>query len=202
MLSGEGMKDHGMYPPKGVVKNHFKKKMKVPQATVTIGYTGELSLTVKNQVLMACLSNILRTAYLETMREKEGGTYGADVSGSINKFPKERFLFQINFDTDPLKKEKLINITYDEIRKIIAKAPSRESLEKVKANLLKNHREQSGEKNAEYWARTATTEFVYGIDGRNYEKVVTSITPEMVRQFAKKLFSHGNLIEVVMDPEK
>lgn len=200
--SKERMKDHGMHPPKGMVKNHFTQKMKTPQSTVTIGYTGELALTIKNQVLMACLSNILRTVYLQSMREKEGGTYGADVSGGINKFPQESFLFQINFDTDPLKKEKLINITYEEIRKIIAKVPPRESLEKVKANLLKNHREQSGEKNAEYWARTATTKFVYGIDGRNFEKVVSSITPEMVRQFAKKLFSHGNIIEVVMNPEK
>jgi len=150
---------------------------------------------------MEYLTSILNTTYLEKMREKEGGTYGAGVSGNIDKFPRERFIFQVYFDTNPAKKEKLMAIVYDEIGKIMQYGPSKEQLNKVAENLLKRYKEASTEKNSEYWINKAWMLYVYGIDGRlDYEKMVMSVTPEMISEFAKRLFRQGNLIEVVMDP--
>jgi len=193
--------DHGIYPPKGIVKKHFQIPMKTAQSTVTIGYTGEVPLNVENQILMECLADILTTTYLEKMRKEEGGTYGAGVSGNIDKSPTDRFIFQVYFDTNPQKKDRLIDIVYEEIEKIRKEGPSEELLNKVKENLLKRYRESYLDKNAEYWVNKAWMRFVYGIDGdADYEKMVSSITPGMISRFAEKIFSQGNLIEVVMDP--
>ncbi|WP_342328530.1 insulinase family protein [Pedobacter sp. FW305-3-2-15-E-R2A2] len=196
--------DHGMYPPKGVLKKHFTKKMETPQATVTIGYTGEMPYTVKNNILMMFVSEILKTVYLETIREKEGGSYGVAVSGELIKYPKERFIFQVNFDTnpEPMKKERLINLVYQEIKKLMTEGIEQDKVDRVKQNLIKKYLENISKPNARYWNGMQGAFLLYGIDWRTgYDKVVLSITPQMIKEFAENIFKQGNIIEVVMSPE-
>lgn len=190
--------DHGMYPPAGGIKKHFTCKMKVPQSTVTLVYSGKMPLNMHNYVLMSCLSGMLNTRYLEEMREKEGGTYGAYVNGSINNLPAGCFTFQVNFDCDPGKKDRLMKILYGEIEKSWGQAPDPALLNKVKTGLLKSH--QATDKSGRYWTSKATTLFVYGLDDREFDRAVSAITPAMIRDFAGKVFKPGNSIEVVMDP--
>ncbi|MBI9069279.1 MAG: insulinase family protein [Salinivirgaceae bacterium] len=201
--SREKIIDHGIYPPEGIIKKHFSHKMKTPKTTVAVFYSGKLAYTLENIVLINYLENILGTIYLETIREKEGGAYGVSVRGGMLKIPQERYFFQISFNTDPLKQDTLIKIVYSELEKMMTQGPNKENVDKVKMNLLKRHSENLSNQNADYWSRTATTLFVYGVDERsNYEKVVTTVTPEMVHQFAKEIFSSGNIIELVMNPEE
>lgn len=188
--------------PSGVIKKRLTVAMKTPQTTVTIGYLGDVAMSMKNRILMQCLTGTLKMIYNQKMREEEGGTYGVGVSGDIRKIPKERFLFQVNFDTDPAKKDKLLGIVYRELEKIQQTGPSPEYLNKVKENLLKNHQQENSEKNAGWWATQAYMLEVFGVDGRlDYEKMVNSVNPAKVAEFAKRLLNQGNLIEVVMDPK-
>lgn len=200
----EKMRNYGLISPQGLVKKHFTAKMQTPQTTVTIGYTGKIPYTVENIILMDYLSSILKLNYTTRMRMQEGGTYEVEVSGDLYKFPNERFVFQAYFDTDPAKKEKLISIFYQEIEKMIKNGPDQKNLDKVRENLLKSYRAQPAEQNAGYWESKARMFYVYGInqDTSAYRKMVLSITIEKIREFAKRLFNQGNLIEVVMDPEK
>ena len=55
-------------------------------------------------------SQILDLVYTEKVREDEGGTYGVYVGGTLQKYPKEKAILQIIFDTAPEKKEKLMKI--------------------------------------------------------------------------------------------
>ena len=196
----EKYKDLGIYPPKGVVKNNFTKKLQVPKATVFVGYTGEIPYTVENTVLMDYVESILNIIYTESIREKEGGSYGVSVNGSMNKIPKPRFVFQIFFDTDPAKRERLTAIVYDEVKKLITDGPSETNLNKAKEFMLKKHQEDLTE-NA-YWSGIIYDETVLGIDDySNIDKITSSVTPEMIRDFAKKIFSQNNIIEVSMGPQ-
>lgn len=196
--------DHKMYPPKGIVKRHFSRKMETPQSSITIGYTGEIPYTVEHTTLMAFTSEILKMVYTTTIREQEGGSYGVGVSGELIKHPTERFLFQVNFDTapDPVKKQKLIGIVYREIQNLMDKGPEQDKVQKVRQNLLKDYREDLTKPNAQYWNGMQSALLYYGVDWRTgYDQLVSSITPEKIRDFAKKIFTQGNLIEAVMDPE-
>ncbi|NWJ52683.1 MAG: insulinase family protein [Bacteroidetes bacterium] len=197
----ENFKDRGIYPPKGVVKNNFNKKLEVPKTTVFIAYTGEIPYTLENDILIDYVKSILDIVYTENIREKEGGSYGVGVMGSINKFPKQRFGFQINFDTDPAKREKLTGIVYDEIKKIVTDGPNEVNLNKVKENLLKTYQENLNENG--YWSGVIYSQVVNGVDvNTDYAKIVKSVTPTQIRNFAKKIFSQNNIIEVSMSPEK
>jgi zinc protease len=197
----ESFKDLGIYPPKGVVKNNFNKKLQVPKSTVLVAYTGEMPYTLENNVLMDYVESILNIIYTESIREKEGGSYGVNVNGSMNKFPKARFAFQVYFDTDPAKREKLTAIVYDEVKKLISEGPSDVNMNKAKEFMLKKHQEDLTENG--YWSGIIYDQTVLGIDNHTtVEKVTSSVTPAMIRDFAKKIFSQGNIIEVSMSPEK
>ncbi len=197
----ENFKDRGVYPPKGVVKNNFNKKLSVPKTTVFIAYTGEIPYTLKNDILIDYVKSVLEIVYTENIREKEGGSYGVSVSGNLSRLPKQRFGFQINFDTDPAKREKLTGIVYDEIKKIMTEGPSEVNLDKVKENMLKTYQERLNENG--YWASVIYNQIVNGMDiNTDYEKLVRAVTPIQVRDFAKRIFSQHNIIEVSMSPEK
>ncbi|HWR99836.1 MAG TPA: insulinase family protein [Prolixibacteraceae bacterium] len=194
-------KDRGMYPQKGMVKNHFNKKLQLPKSSIMVMYTGEIPCTLKNRILMNYLESLLNIVYTETIREKEGGTYGVSVRGNLTKIPKERYSFQVRFDTDPVKAVKLISIVYAEIKKITEQSPGLEYVNKVKAFTLKDHQEKLLVN--EYWSSMILDMVINGTDlHTDYDKLVTAVTPEMIRDFAKKIFSQGNIAEVVMNPEK
>lgn len=200
----ENIVDHEMYPPTITVKKHFNKKMETPQSSITIGYTGEISYDLRNSLLMTFASEIFKLVYLEVIREKEGGSYGVSVDGELIKYPTERFIFQINFDTNPdvVKKEKLIEIIYQEINKMMKIGPEQDKVNKVKHSLLNDYNEGLSKQNARYWNSMAVGLLFYGVDWHtNYNKIILSITPEMIKDFTKLIFSQGHLIEVVMDPE-
>ncbi len=196
----ETIKDCGVYPPKGVIKNHFKKKMLTPKSTVYIVYTGKVKATLSNMILMDYIKSILNMLYTESIREKEGGSYGVSVRGAINKIPDERFNLQIQFDTDPAMKNKLIEIAYNEINNLLSKSPSIENVNKVKEFLLKKHQEQLG--NNGYWSHMILALESNGVDFHtNYDTIVSDVTPTIIHDFARKIFSQKNIIEVCMDPE-
>jgi zinc protease len=197
----ENFKDQGIYPQKGIIKNHFNKKQTTRKSTVCVVYTGEIQASLQNVILMDYLRSILNIVYNESIREKEGGSYGVSVDGRISKLPKERFNLQIQFDTDPAKRDKLVGIVYDEINNIVSQLPSIENLNKVKEFLLKSHQEQLIEN--EYWSFIISSQVTAGIDFHTgYEKAVSAVTPAMIQEFAKKLFLQGNVIEVIMNPEE
>ena len=197
----ENFKDIGVYPPKGIVKNNFNKKLQVPKTTVFVAYTGEIPYTLENIVLMDYVESILNIIYTESIREKEGGSYGVSVNGSLSKVPKQRFAFQIYFDTDPAKREKLTGIVYDEVKRITTDGPSDVNINKSKEFMLKKHQEDLAENG--YWSGIIYTQTVLGLDSHStIEKIISSATPAKIKDFAKKIFSQGNTVEISMSPEK
>lgn len=197
----ERFRDHRMYPPSGYVKKHFERDMQTPKSMVETSYTGKIRNSLKNWVLMDYLKGILRLVYTETIREKEGGSYVINVSGSTFNVPRDRFSLWIRFNTGPAQVDTLLTQVYSEIDKLTANGPEPEKLDKVRENMLKNYREGLSSPNSSYWSSLISTLFVYGIDMRtHYEQTVKAVSPEQVRRFARKVFGQGNCLEVVMNP--
>ncbi len=67
---------------------------------------------------MSFLTQSLDKVYLESVREKEGGSYGVSVYGQLSRYPNDDEAFlQIYFDTDPAKREKMTQIIMNELQK-------------------------------------------------------------------------------------
>ena len=182
---------------KGTRKNLFEKQMETPKATVISIISGDCEYNLKNNLLMTMLSQTMSMVYLETVREKEGASYGVSAYGQLSRGIKDEAFFQIYFDTDPAKREKMEQIVMTELQKVAQDGPRPEHLAKVKEFLLKKHIENAKENG--YWLGQLNNYYWYNTDmNTNYEQLVNELTVEDVKNFTKALLDQGNIIEVTM----
>ena len=169
---------------KGTRKNLFEKQMETPKATVISIITGDCEYNLKNNLLMTMLSQTMSMVYLETVREKEGASYGVSAYGQLSRGTKDEAFFQIYFDTDPAKREKMEQIVMTELQKVANEGPRPEHLAKVKEFLLKKHIENVKENS--YWLGQLNNYYWYNTDmNTNYEQLVNELTVEDVKNFTK-----------------
>ena len=80
-------KDVNMRTPKGTHLCNFKQKMETPKASNFLQFSTIMEPTLKNKLQLQVLRAILSNRYLESVREKEGGTYGVNVWTDITQIP-------------------------------------------------------------------------------------------------------------------
>jgi zinc protease len=179
----------------------FKKKMATPLANVSIYYTADVPFTPQSDLELDFLTRVLKIAYTDSVREEKGGTYGVSVSGSMSKDPREEAIMRINFRTDPAKYDELIPIIYQCLDDMAKNGPTQENLNKIKEYERKTYGQMKVINN--YYDYLIYNYLTDGIDfDTDYVKKVDSLTIESIRDFAKRIFSPGNHVEITMQPEK
>ncbi len=193
--------DHHVRVTPGMQKNYFTRKMETTTASNRIQYTSyDMPYSLANDLNMEMIGRILSTRYLESIREREGGSYGVATYGDMSILPVPRASLIMQFDTDPKKQERLMQIIHEEIQTIIDNGPLASDLQKEKESMLKDYQENL--ENNKYWRSALYLYYMYGINNiRDYKPAVEAITAETVQQTLKKLVSAGNVFEVVMFPE-
>ena len=196
----ESVQNHGVYAPKGINKNYFTRQMETKTASNRIQYTSyDMPYTLANDLNMEMIGRILSTRYLESIREREGGSYGVGCSGTMDIIPVPCARLIMQFDTDPEKQEKLMGIIHEEVNTIVANGPLEKDLQKEKESMLKDFEEDLEKNN--YWDTVLYMYYMYGIDYiADYKAAVEAITAETVQETLKKLVAAGNVFEVVMLP--
>ena len=198
----EDIIDHHVTVALGKQKNYFSRQMETTTASNRIQYTSyDMPYTIANDLNMEMIGRILSTRYLESIREREGGSYGVGTYGYMTILPKPRAGLIMQFDTDPKKQTRLMEIIHEEVQTIIDNGPLASDLQKEKESMLKDLQENL-EKNS-YWEQELYMYYMYGVNNiRDYKPAVEAITAESVQTTLKKLVSAGNVLEVVMFPEK
>ena len=193
--------DHHVRVAPGVQKNYFSRAMETTTASNRIQYTSyEIPYNLTNDLNMEMIGRILSTRYLESIREREGGSYGVGTYGYVSGLPAPEAGLIMQFDTDPKKQTRLMEIIHEEVQTIIDNGPLAKDLQKEKESMLKDYQENL-EKNG-YWRNAIYMYYLYGTNEiRDYKAAVEGITAETVQQTLKKLVSAGNMYEVVMFPE-
>ena len=194
------VRDNGLRVPEGINKNYFTRKMETKTASNRIQYTSyDIPYTLANELNMEMIGRILSTRYLESIREREGGSYGVGCGGGLNFYPVNTAYLIMQFDTDPEKQEKLMSIIHEEVNTIVNDGPLAKDLNKEKESMLKDFQEDL-EKNS-YWDLVLYMNYMYGINYiTDYKATVEAITAESVQATLKKLLASGNMFEVVMLP--
>ena len=193
--------DHHVRVTPGMQKNYFTRKMETTTASNRIQYTSyDMPYSLANDLNMEMIGRILSTRYLESIREREGGSYGVATYGDMSILPVPRASLIMQFDTDPKKQERLMEIIHEEIQTIIKDGPLATDLQKEKESMLKDYQEDL--ENNKYWRSALYLYYMYGINNiRDYKPAVEAITAQTVQQTLKQLVSAGNVFEVVMFPE-
>ena len=176
-------------------------EMETPKSTVLQVYTANIPYAVKNEVLLDIAKLYLDMVYVETLRESEGGTYGAGVATLCNREPKEIAILQVIFETNPESAEKLAKLAADGVQKVITDGIPADKFEMIVKNIKKNipqDRLSNG-----YWGSALQKFAEFGEDyDSEYEKAVDTATPEAVVEVIKRLVSANNFIQLTASPAK
>ena len=193
----EKYKDVKMNIVKGAHENIFDKEMETPAATVVFANSGKAKYNLFNKLAFTLASDCLDIIFTEEIREKEGGTYGVQVSSNFSSEPKPQQLVQIVYQTDPEKYEHL-NSRIDEIvEDFIANGPKESDLAKVKD--LKQKRYTENLRQNSYYSTQLREYLETGVDFvSDYEATLKAITVKDCADAIAKLYKQGNDIDIVM----
>ena len=194
--------DHGSHVAGITTANReydFKAQMSTPMVTVLQVYNVFAPYTVEDEVACDALSYILDMLYTETLREEEGGTYGASSAAEVSNKPDERRIMQVVFQTNVESADKLRALAKSGFESLAQNGPTAEQFDKTVKNMQKNIPENR--QSNSYWSGVLTRQARYGFDyDKEYEAAVGALTPEKVKA-AAQAFLDGNFIELVMRPE-
>ena len=185
----------------GKDQNYFSRQMETKTASNRIQYTSyDMPYNLANDLNMEMIGRILSTRYLESIREREGGSYGVGCAGWMHRHPVPYAQLIMQFDTDPERQEKLMSIIHEEVMTIVENGPLAKDLQKEKESMLKDFEEDLEKNN--YWKSVLSMYYKNGINYiTDYKAAVEAITAETVQETLKKLVAAGNMFEVVMLPE-
>lgn len=178
-------------------------KMEDPKSSVRISYKNEMEYSLKNALIAETLGDILQLRYTETLREDEGGTYGASARSGLSKRPINEATISISFDCNPDKVEKLIGIVHTEIQKIANGEIQQLDLDKTLTNYKKEREDQKNYNNYEMRLLTNFYREDYNMNApENFENIVNNISIKDIQNFTKNLVTNAKTYEVVFKPTK
>jgi zinc protease len=184
----------------GVRTNDFNVEMETPKVTVSQVYTLTQPYSAHLDASMDALKYILDMIYTDSLREEEGGTYGAHVSVVAGQDPVSQDLLEVDFETNPESADKLRELAKDGLRTLAGEGPSADFFDKALMNLQKTIPENRLRNS--YWLNGLEQWYSYGIDYiKEYEAAVNALTPADVKAAAASLLGSGNFIELIMRPE-
>lgn len=177
--------------------------MEDPKATVRIAFKKPFKYSLKNSYIIRAFQDILELRLLETLREQEGGTYGASVYSFLSKRPSEIASFYVYFDCNPEKAAKLIAIVHQEIDKIKEGIIDKEDLNKALTSYLKDLKEEKNYTN--YELDVLYDYLIEGYnrnDSKNNIALINAITPKNIQDFVKQMMNNSQSFEIVFKPRK
>jgi zinc protease len=195
----ETWKDNKVRFPEGKNYKPFQISMQVPKGSCFVAYQNKAEYNYQNILLASAIEHVLDLRYTETIREKEGGTYGVSARISISKYPINQVMVNMFFDTDPAKADHLIGIIHSELEKIIKEGPTEVDLNKAREYFLKTRQERLRENR--FWSSAIKEYYSNGVDMfTGYEAMVQNLKSAEVQKAAQRLFNNANMLQVIMGP--
>ena len=184
---------------KGRIEDIFAVDMQTPKSTVIQAYSAYLPYTAERKAALDAASYILDIRYTNSLREEEGGTYGASASASFSRRPEEMVLIQVAFDCRPSMCDKLRDLAVQGLKELAENGPTDDEMTSAVLNLQKNLPERR--QNNSYWQSAIESYELYGrnTDADN-EAAINALTKEKVQKVLQEILAQDNLIEVVMKP--
>ena len=186
---------------KGNVVKNEAMVMETPKSTVLQVYTAYMPYSIKNEVLLDIAKLYLDMVYVETLRESEGGTYGASVATICSREPKDVAIMQVAFETNPESAEKLSNLAVEGVQKLVAEGIPADKFDMIIKNIKKNIPQDRISNR--YWGSVLQKSVEFGDKyDSEYEEAVDTATPEAVVKAVKELLADDNFIQLIVSPEK
>lgn len=183
-------------PVRGIVDNNFDYPMQSPATFVFSLYSGNnVEANVKNSIMVDLMGDVLDMIYIETLREEEGGTYGASVSASYN-FNTNLWQLKNFYQTAEEKLARLQDRAKKELDNLLNNGAKADHFNKVKEAAIKQYEINS--KTNGYWTDHIMSA-ERGFDSHTgYIEALQSLTLDEFNAFLKNVYDGKNKIEVIM----
>ena len=184
---------------KGRIERVIEVDMQTPKSTVYQVYNADIAHSYTKAAALEAISYILDMHYTNSLREEEGGTYGASTYGTFSRRPKQNVMFLVGWDCKPALCDKLRSLAIQGFRDLAENGPTDEELSMAKLNLQKNLPESRQRNN--WWRNSIELYLTYGEDrDALYEQAINSLTKEDITSLMQEILSQNNFMEVVMKP--
>jgi zinc protease len=196
----EMWRDNKVKPADGHVFKEVYTEMKDPKATVYVYFHGEFPCTPENVEYLNAIQYILNMRYVESIREKEGGTYGVSVYGSLTSRPTNNYKMTMSFTCDPQRADYLKKLLLDELTNLKNNGVTDDEVQKTKENFLKSYPE-SLKNNSFIMDRVKNyiNNGVYTPLPENSTDIYNKLDGKKIQALAQKIFDN-NYVEAVLKP--
>lgn len=153
-----------------------------------------MKYSVKNDVMVDLLGDVLYMIYLETLREEMGGTYSPRASASLNPYTST---WQIVWDVtaNPDMYKEVVDRANVEFEKLMKNGTDMKHFSKVREAAVKVY--ENAVRTNSYWLAT----LLLNERGFNTEKdrktILETLTLDEFNSFIKKLYNGKNRIEII-----
>jgi zinc protease len=186
--------------PKGRVVVDVPKNSE-PQSIVAMVWKGDFKWKEKTRQGFTMLMNILSIKLRESMREKQGGTYGVSFNGSPSKFPKPEYTITSSWGCNPDSISKLSQTVLTEMARIKKEGPTTEDLNKVKETMIRERETRLKENN--FWVSALQSLYMNGdrlLTLDEYKTFVNSFTGKDIKKIAGKYLDTESYVKVALTP--
>jgi zinc protease len=175
--------------------------MKDPKAMTYVYFFGEMPCTPENVEYINAIRYILNMRYVESIREKESGTYGVGVSASLTSRPVNNFNVSMNFTCDPARADYLRGLILEELNNMKKNGVTETEVNMTRENFLKDNAERM-KNNAYIMDRVVNfiNNGVYTPLPENSTEIYKNLDGKKIQEMANRVF-RDNYFEFVMMPK-
>jgi zinc protease len=195
-------RDNGMRPVRGVIDKVVRRGLE-DRAETRITFTGDFEYSREHRLDMALLADVLEMRLRDVLREDLGGTYGAGVSQSTHRFPEGLYTFSIGFGSAPDRVEELVQVVFAELERLKTEGPDPDALGRAREQQRRSF--ETNVKRNEYWLSVLLREAETGEPARDvldFPQRLQAVTPERVRDAARRWLDTDNYLRVTLLPER
>lgn len=191
--------DRGERYRSGRFDDRFSVAMEAPKVSVFQVYNIGFEPTVENRLTLSALNYVLQMLYTDTLREEEGGTYGAQVSVGFERLPVGGCYLFTAFDTNVNQAASLEELAVKGMKDIAGGALSDDFFSRT-VEFFKAQISQQRISN-KHWLESLMgyCRFSENKDAE-MEQALDSLTKEKITSLAGQLVESGNFTTVVMTP--
>ncbi|HEX2191292.1 MAG TPA: insulinase family protein, partial [Longimicrobiaceae bacterium] len=197
----ESWRDVGMRYPSGVVRRTVRKGVE-PKARTQLVFTGSAAFDRDTLAALRAMGEVLQLRLRDLLREDMGGTYGVGVSAGAVREPRPTYTVSVAFGTSPERLDELTAVVLAQVDSLKRSGPTAEELRKVR-EAERRSRETEMRDNG-FWISQMISYVgngwalgdIPGDGGRT-----ARLTPEAVREAARRYLDTGNYVQVSLLPE-
>lgn len=198
----DAWRDLGMRKPDGVVRREVRRGIE-PVSRTAIIFHGPMTWSRGERFGLDATREVLNFRLRDALRESLGGTYGVGVSAAAQRIPVPEYTFTIQFSADPGRIDSLTSVVFEELERLAEAGATPDEVARITETRLRE-REVAMAQNG-FWLSLIESS---ARDGESpgevlaeQERLIRTLTPELVRDAARRYLDRSRYLHVTLYPE-